>query len=254
MEQGHTWTGTPQGARQIGGVAQLRGALFERGVGDDGHIAQHQEPIHLGQRDDGGVGDDGPRGTKAILLVENVAQKVVAVHQPLHEHIGRAVVHQLHGALHGFCGIGSRQALHLGTHRGRGLHEHGGIVFAHQEGMDKTEPHTFEHGLQRVGVGGTTHGDPHTAAVGTEPGTQGGKRTNELGHGEKGDGPLRGNGLALPTARGGDQRLFTPANLNRFVPSAQTCGAFFAQKGNLWAKAPHFCMRLSSAKRHAVQP
>ena len=84
---------------------------------------------------------------QAVGLVENVAQEVVAVDQALHEHIAFAVVHQLHSTLHGFGGIDGRHALHFGTHlEGRGG-EGGDIVLAHQEGMDKTEPHTFEHGL-----------------------------------------------------------------------------------------------------------
>ena len=56
-------------------------------------------------------------------------------------------MHQLYGALHGVGGIGGRHALHFGTHLGGRGGEGGGIILAHQEGMDKTEPHTFEHGL-----------------------------------------------------------------------------------------------------------
>ena len=180
MQQGHTWTGGAEGARESDGIIELRGALFERGVGDDGHIAQHHEAVEAGKRHDRGVGDDGTCGTQAVGLVKNVAQEVVAVHQALHEHL--AVVHHLHSALHGFGSIGGRHALHFGAHLGRGGGEGGGIVLAHQEGMDKTEPHTFEHGLQGVGIGGTTHHDAHTATHGGEPTAQFGKRTDGKGH------------------------------------------------------------------------
>ena len=183
MQQGHTGTSGAEGARKGDGIIELRSALFECGVGDDGHIAQHHEAVEAGERHDRGVSDDGTRGTQPVGLVENVAQEVVAVDQALHEHIALAVVHQLHGALHGVGGIGGRHALHFGAHLGRGGGEGGDIVLAHQEGMDKTEPHTFEHGLQGMGIGGTTHHDAHTATHSGEAVAQFGERTDGEGHG-----------------------------------------------------------------------
>ena len=100
------------------------------------------------------MGQHLPLLEDARLLVEHGTQQVVGVQHALHQHVGHALAHQLHGLCGGIVVVGSLQPGHFlqGT-----THQ---LRIAHQYRLDEALVHGLLHGSLRRLVVGAHHGHP----------------------------------------------------------------------------------------------